>query len=153
MVLNKDFREFIELLNAHGVKYLVIGGYAVNFHGYPRYTKDIDFWLWMDRENVSKLLDAIKNFGLGSLELDIDDFMTPENIIQLGYEPNRIDLLMEVTGVDFRSAYEKRSQATLEGVPVNFLSLEDLIKAKKQAGRRQDLADAEKLEQLKNRKL
>ncbi|MFK7950961.1 MAG: hypothetical protein AB8G11_25500, partial [Saprospiraceae bacterium] len=96
MELDKDFKEFIELLNAHNVQYLVIGGYAVNFHGYPRYTKDIDFWLWMTDENIEKLLQVIKSFGFGSLGLDKSDFSDADNIIQLGYEPYRIDLLMDV---------------------------------------------------------
>lgn len=93
MELDKDFRQFIELLNEFEVKYLVIGGYAVNFHGYPRYTKDIDFWLWMTKENIQKLLQAIRKFGFGAMNLEVSDFMTPENIIQLGYEPYRIDIL------------------------------------------------------------
>lgn len=152
MELDKDFREFIELLNGHEVKYLVIGGYAVNFHGYPRYTKDIDFWLWMTEENIGKLIQAIKQFGFENLNLAISDFMTPENIIQLGYEPYRIDLLVDVEGIDFEDCYERRTDAELDGVEVKFLSLQDLIKAKKKAGRLQDLADAEQLEKIKKGK-
>jgi len=148
MEINKDFREFIELLNEHKVKYLIIGGYAVNFHGYPRYTRDIDFWLWMTEPNLEKLIKVIKDFGFGSLNLGIEDFMNPDNIIQLGYEPNRIDLLVDVDGVDFEECYDKRTEAELDGMVVKFLSLQDLIKAKKKAGRLQDLADAEQLEKL-----
>lgn len=151
MELDKDFKEFIELLNAHEVSYLVIGGYAVNYHGYPRYTKDIDFWLWMTEPNVEKLINAIRAFGFGALNLKADDFMNPDNIIQLGYEPYRIDLLVDVEGVDFQECYERRTEAELEGIPVNFLSLQDLITAKKKAGRLQDLADAEQLEQVKGK--
>ena len=152
MDLDPNFKEFIELLNENEVKYLVIGGYAVNFHGYPRYTKDIDFWLWMTEENIANLLAAIDAFGFGSLGLKEDDFMWPENIIQLGYEPYRIDLLVDVEGVDFETCYERRSESELAGMPVKFLSLQDLITAKKSAGRLQDLADAEQLEKLKVRK-
>ncbi|HHJ51008.1 MAG TPA: hypothetical protein ENJ88_08940 [Phaeodactylibacter sp.] len=152
MELNKDFKEFIELLNEHDVKYLIIGGYAVNFHGYPRYTRDIDFWLWMTESNIKKLMQAIKDFGFGSLRLEIEDFMDPENIIQLGYEPYRIDLLVDVNGIDFEECYQKRVKARLDGTDVNFLSLQDLIEAKKKAGRLQDLADAEQLEKIKNKK-
>ena len=148
MELDKDFKEFIELLNEHKVKYLIIGGYAVNFHGYPRYTKDIDLWLWMTKSNIKKLIKAIKEFGFGSLNLKIEDFMTPENIVQLGYEPYRIDLLMEVDGVDFEECYKRRTEAELDRTEVKFLSLEDLITAKKVSGRLQDLADAEQLEKL-----
>lgn len=152
MELDKDFREFIELLNEHKVKYLIIGGYAVNFHGYPRYTKDIDFWLWMTKPNIKKLIKAIQEFGFGGLNLEIEDFMTPENIIQLGYEPYRIDILVDVEGIDFEECYERRTEAELDGTKVKFLSLRDLITAKKKAGRLQDLADAEQLEKLEKKK-
>lgn len=148
MELNKDFREFVALLNEHKVKYLVIGGYAVNFHGYPRYTKDIDFWLWMTEENAYGLIQVIKKFGFGNLKLAVDDLMNPENIIQLGYEPFRIDLLMDVNGVDFEFCYERRACVELDNTAINFLSIEDLIEVKKLAGRLQDLADAEQLENI-----
>ena len=151
MELDKDFREFIELLNAYEVAYLVIGGYAVNYHGYPRYTKDIDFWLWMTESNISKLISAIKEFGFGALDLDIADFMTPKNIIQLGYEPHRIDLLVDVEGVNFNECYSRRTEGNIDGTLINFMSLQDLITAKKQAGRLQDLADAEQLQKLKDK--
>ncbi len=151
MELDKDFKEFIELLNEHNVKYLVIGGYAVNFHGYPRYTKDIDFWLWMTESNIKKLIKAITKFGFGGLSLEIEDFMTPENIIQLGYEPYRIDLLVDVEGGDFENCFKRRTEAKLDGTNVKFLSLKDLISVKKKTGRLQDLADAEQLEKLEKK--
>lgn len=151
MELDKDFREFIELLNEHEVKYLIIGGYAVNFHGYPRYTKDIDFWLWMTQPNIKNLIKAIQGFGFGGLNLKMEDFMNPENIIQLGYEPYRIDLLVDVEGVDFEECYKRRIETELDGTEVKFLSLRDLITAKKKAGRLQDLADAEQLEKLEKK--
>ena len=152
MELDKDFKEFIELLNEHEVKYLVIGGYAVNFHGYPRYTKDIDFWFWMNEPNIEKLIKAIIEFGFGGLQLSSEDFMNPENIVQLGYEPYRIDLLVDIEGIDFKECYDRRTDAELDGVEVQFLSLEDLIMTKKKAGRLQDLADAEQLEKLEKKK-
>ena len=151
MELDEDFREFIELLNEHQVDYLVIGGYAVNYHGYPRYTRDIDIWLWMTESNIKKLISAIKDFGFRDLNLEIRDFMTPENIIQLGYEPYRIDLLVDVEGVNFKECFERRIEGDLDGTTVKFLSLQDLITAKKKAGRFQDLADAEQLQKLKDK--
>jgi predicted nucleotidyltransferase len=151
MDLDKNFREFIELLNEHKVSYLVIGGYAVNFHGYPRYTKDIDFWLWMTESNIGKLIQAIEEFGFGDLNLTVHDFMTPENIIQLGYEPYRIDLLLDIDGIDFEECFDRKTKANFEGTEINFLSLKDLITAKKKAGRLQDLADAEQLEKLNSK--
>ena len=152
MELDQDFKDFILLLNEHKVKYLVIGGYAVNFHGYPRYTKDIDFWLWMTPENIAQLLKALKEFGFGSLNLGIEDFMTPDNIIQLGYEPYRIDLLVDLEGVEFEDCFSRKIQGELDDVNINFLSLQDLINIKKQSGRLQDLADAEQLEKISKNK-
>lgn len=151
MEINKDFKEFIELLNEHKVKYLIIGGYAVNFHGYPRYTRDIDFWVWITKDNIQKLIQAIREFGFGSLGLEIEDFMNPENIIQLGYEPYRIDILVDVDGVDFEECFERKKVVELDGVEAKFLSLQDLITAKKKAGRLQDLADAEQLEKIRKK--
>ena len=124
----------------------------MNIHGYPRYTRDIDFWLWMTRQNIEKLIEALKQFGFGDLDLRIEDFLTPENIVQLGYEPYRIDLLVDVEGVDFAECFERRVEAELDGINVNFLSLQDLIKAKKMTGRLQDLADAEQLERIEKEK-
>lgn len=152
MTLDKDFSEFITLLNEHEVKYLVIGGYAVNFHGYPRYTKDIDFWIWLTQDNIQKLIKAIGDFGFGSLGLTKEDFMSPENIVQLGYEPYRIDLLVEVEGIDFETCYERCEKVKIDETVVNFLGLQDLIEAKKTAGRMQDLADAQQLEKIGKRK-
>lgn len=151
MVLDKDFKEFIALLNEHRVRYLVVGGYAVNYHGYPRYTKDIDFWIWLTEENIEKLLRAIDEFGFGSLGLEASDFSSPDNIIQLGYEPYRIDLIMDVDGVDFENCFSRRTVVDGEEILVNFINLDDLIDAKRKAGRLQDLADAEQLEKIRRK--
>jgi hypothetical protein len=92
-MLNQDFKEFIQSLNDNQVRYLVIGGYAVALHGYPRYTKDIDIWIEMTLENAAKLIQALQQFGFGSLGLTSEDFLAPDQVIQLGYPPNRIDLI------------------------------------------------------------
>jgi hypothetical protein len=84
MNLSQDFKEFVELLNANEVKYLVIGGYAVAFHGHPRYTKDLDFWIWLDANNATKMMKTLADFGFASLGLTKEDFLAPENVIQLG---------------------------------------------------------------------
>jgi predicted nucleotidyltransferase len=149
MELNEDFKEFIKLLNDNKVKYLVVGGYAVGYHGNPRYTKDIDLWLLMDRENAKNIIESIKQFGFESLGLSEEDFLNAENIIQLGYPPNRIDLLTDLSGVDFETSYTKKEIVDFEGVKINFISLDDLIKNKKSTGRLQDLADAENLVRIK----
>jgi hypothetical protein len=150
--LNKDFKEFIELLNENRVNYLVIGGYAVNLHGYPRYTKDIDFWIEPTEKNIQKLLIAIEVFGFGSLDLKEEDFMNTNNIIQLGLAPRRIDILTAVEGLDFKACFNQKNQILLDEININFLEIRDLIAAKRTSARPQDLADAEKLEQIKNRR-
>ena len=149
MELNQDFKEFVELLNVHDVRYLVIGGYAVNLHGYPRYTKDLDFWIWLNERNIDNLLVALKAFGFGAMGLNHADFTDPSNVIQLGYEPYRIDILVSLEGMIFEQCFEQRSVANFEGTSLNYLNIDDLIKAKLNAARPQDLADADKLQKLK----
>ncbi len=148
MVLNKDFREFIELLNSHSIKYLVVGGYAVTIHGYPRYTNDIDIWFWIDKSNAEKLIDTLKDFGFGSLDIKIDDFLQPNKVIQLGYPPNRIDLLTSVSGLEFDECYPKKVSVDIAGIKIDFIDLENLKKNKKASGRHKDLNDLENLENL-----
>src|SRR3954467_2658797 len=99
--MHSALREFIALLNSHEVEYLVVGDYAVAFHGHPRFTGDIDFLIRPTAENAKRTLDAIRDFGFGSLELTFEDFTTPERIIQLGRPPNRIDILTSISGVEF----------------------------------------------------
>ena len=146
MVLSKDFREFIQLLNENKVRYLVVGGYAVAFHGNPRYTKDIDIWIWLNRENASKLIETLSEFGFGSLNLKAKDFLDPEQVVQLGYPPNRIDILTDLKGVDFEQCDSTKVIVNVEGTFVNFIDLDNLKKNKKATGRHQDLADLEHLQ-------
>lgn len=146
MVLNQDFKEFIQSLNDNGVHYLVVGGYAVALHGYPRYTKDIDVWVEMTAENAYKIVKALDQFGFGSLELKESDFTVPDQILQLGYPPVRIDILTTLPGVKFSECYPSHTTVDVEGVSVNFIDLENLKKNKKATGRHQDLADLENLE-------
>ena len=145
-MLNKDFKEFIQSLNDKGVRYLVVGGYAVALHGHPRYTKDMDVWIDMRPDNAACMVQALEQFGFGSLGLQAADFLVPDQIVQLGYPPNRIDILTTLPGVDFASCYGARVSVEVEGVRVDFIDLENLKKNKKASGRLQDLADAESLE-------
>jgi predicted nucleotidyltransferase len=145
-VLNQDFKEFIQSLNDNQVRYLVIGGYAVAFHGNPRYTKDMDVWIDTSPENAAKMVQALEQFGFGSLGLKTEDFLTPDQIIQLGYAPSRIDILTTLEGIEFESSYTSRVEVEIDQVKVNFIDLENLKKNKKATGRLQDLADLEKLE-------
>ncbi|PZU94671.1 MAG: hypothetical protein DCE90_14085 [Pseudanabaena sp.] len=144
-MLNQDFKEFIQLLNANQVKYLVIGGYAVAIHGHPRYTKDIDIWIEISEENSQKIITALTEFGFGSLGLTAQDFQEPHQIIQLGYPPNRIDLITSPDGIDFQSCYESKIEVMLDDIVVKFIDLDNLKRNKLASGRLQDLADLENL--------
>jgi len=145
-VLNQDFKEFFESLNANKVRYLVVGGYAIAFHGHPRYTKDIDVWIEMSPENAVRIVKALKDFGFGSLDLKVEDFLTPDQVIQLGYDPSRIDILTTIDGVDFSECYPKHMMVTVSGVEISVIDLENLKRNKKASGRLQDLADVEDLD-------
>ena len=146
MVLDPDFKEFCQLLNANNVRYLIIGGYAVAFHGYPRYTKDIDIWLWIDQENANRVVQTLKDFGFESLGLQVEDFLEAETVIQLGHPPNRIDLIMGAPGVNFNTCYESRIEIEIDDITIPFIDLENLKKNKRASGRLQDLADIQNLE-------
>ena len=146
MILSEDFRDFIQTLNDNGVQYLVIGGYAVAFHGHPRFTKDLDIWIWMEKDNATRMIQALDQFGFASLGLKEHDFLKPDTFIQLGYPPNRIDLVIGLQGMDFESCYQARIEVEIRELKVNFIDLENLKQTKRLAGRHQDLADLENLE-------
>jgi predicted nucleotidyltransferase len=145
-MLNQDFKEFIKSLNDKQVHYLVIGGYALAFHGHPRYTKDLDIWVEMTNDNAEHIIEALQEFGFGSLPLEKKDFLAPNQMIQLGYPPSRIDLLTSADGVDFESCYQARVTTEIDGQTVYFIDLENLKKNKRATGRAQDVADLEKLQ-------
>ncbi|MGK0618088.1 nucleotidyltransferase [Meiothermus cerbereus] len=145
-LLTPDFREFLRFLNENRVRYLLVGGYAVGLHGYPRYTKDLDIWVEASQENAERVIKAIEDFGFASLELTPQDFLEPGVFIQIGYPPVRIDLLTQPSGVVFAECYENREQIEVDGLTIPVIGLEDLRKNKKASGRSQDLADLEKLE-------
>ncbi|HSN78015.1 MAG TPA: DUF6036 family nucleotidyltransferase [Anaerolineae bacterium] len=144
-MLSQDFKEFVQSLNDNGVRYLIVGGYAVALHGHPRYTKDLDVWLWLDRDNALQVIAALDQFGFGTLGLKPEDFLVADQIIQLGYPPNRIDLLTSLPGVEFGECYDERVVVEIDGVAVNFIDLENLRRNKLASGRYQDLADLENL--------
>lgn len=108
-MFSQDFREFVQLLKKHEAEYLVVGGYAVGIHGYPRYTGDLDIWLNPTPENAVKVLNSVNEFGFSSFNLQVSDFTKEGNIIQLGYPPLRIDLLTQIDGVDFDTCYNRRT--------------------------------------------
>jgi hypothetical protein len=145
-MLSKDFKEFIELLNEHKVRYLVVGGYAVAFHGHPRYTKDLDVWIDLSPENADNIIKALEKFGFGSLGLKPEDFLESNQIVQLGNPPNRIDILTTLKQLKFEDCYTARVEVEIQDVKINFIDLENLKQNKRATGRPQDLADAESLE-------
>jgi hypothetical protein len=145
MRLQKDLREFIELLNLHNVRYLIVGGHAVAYHGYPRTTGDIDFFIEASEENASKLEKVLARFGFGGLGLTARDFLEPGTIIQLGYPPNRIDLVTTISGVTFREAWERRVCDCVENLSMIFMDRRTLLANKAASGRPKDLADIEAL--------
>ena len=144
-MLSNEFKEFARLLNDQNVEYLLVGGYAVVFYGYVRFTGDIDFWIHPTKKNASRVVEVLSKFGFGSLDLSIDDFTKDDQIIKLGYPPNRIDIITSVTGLTFSDCYPKRVSFTIEGVDIQTISLEDLKKNKKASGRYKDLDDLENL--------
>ncbi|MCP5061628.1 MAG: nucleotidyltransferase family protein [Ignavibacteriae bacterium] len=136
MKVEKDFVEFIELLNKHKVKYLVVGAYALAYYAEPRNTGDIDFFVKNNRYNAKKIIKVLKEFGFGELEISIDDFIKENNVIQLGFPPVRIDLLTSLSGLKFDEAYKIKNEVKLGNQKVFLLAKESLIKNKEVTGRK-----------------
>jgi hypothetical protein len=145
MRVEKDFEELLELFNKHKVKYCIVGAYAVGFHGYPRYTKDMDILIEPSLRNGRKITQALHEFGFGSLDLNPADFIREGAIIQLGYEPVRVDIINSIKGVSLKQIWENKAAGHYGKQRVFFIGLQDLIKGKKMVKRRQDLADLERL--------
>jgi predicted nucleotidyltransferase len=135
----------LKLLNAHKVEYLLIGGYAVGYHGYPRATADMDIWIAMNHANAEKVVVALKEFGFDPPELSPELFLKEWQIIRLGVPPVRIEIATTISGVNFGKCYAERIVDVMDGVKVNLISLNHLKANKKASGRHQDLADLEKL--------
>ncbi len=141
MKTEKDYEEFLELLNKHNVRYCVIGAFAVAFHARPRYTKDIDILIEPTIDNANRLLIALDEFGFGSLNLAVNDFSTQGNIIQLGYEPVRIDIITSIKGLEFADIWQSRIQGPYGKQTINFIDRQSLIRSKRISNRAQDKAD------------
>ncbi len=146
MALSKDWREFLELLNSRGVDYVIVGAQSLAFHGRPRYTGDLDILIRTRPDNARRLLGLLNQFGFTQSDLKETDFLEPEQMIQLGRAPNRIDLLTSISGVTSDEAFETRIPADLDGIPVFVLDRNALIRNKRAVGRPQDLADLATLE-------
>lgn len=145
-VLSPDFKEFVELLIKHEVRYLVTGGYAVGIYGHPRYTGDIDIWVEASLYNGENLVAVFNEFGLSSFGITPEQFSKPEQVIQIGYPPHRIDILTTIDGVHFSDAFPSKKIVEIDGLMINFIGLDDLLKNKKATGRGIDLDDIKNLE-------
>jgi hypothetical protein len=146
---NHDFRDILQCLNEAGAKYLIVGAYAVIYHSEPRYTKDLDIWAEPTPDNAKKVWNALVKFGAPLADLTLADLSNPDIVFQMGVEPNRIDIILDVEGLRFAEAWENRFVSQYEDQTVFVLSQDDTIRAKKAAGRDQDLLDAKNLERAK----
>ena len=143
--LPRDFKDFLKLLDKHGVEYLLIGGYAVSYYGYPRPTSDMDVWIAMHPDNASRITAAVREFGFNTPDLNEQLFMERGNIVRMGHPPMRLEILNAIDGVEFKQAFKGRTIDKIDGQVVNLISLKDLKLNKKAAGRPKDLDDLSKL--------
>lgn len=143
--LPPDFKEFLRLLEGNEVEYLLIGGYAVGFHGYPRATVDMDIWVATTPDNAPRVVTVLKEFGFDVPELSPELFLTEDQVIRMGMPPVRLEILTSISGVTFEECYAERVVGELDGVPVNLISLRHLKLNKRASGRNKDLNDLENL--------
>jgi len=144
-MFSQDFKEFIALLNKSKIEYLIVGGYAVGLHGYPRYTGDIDIWIKTSEVNSEMMIKILGEFGFNSDDIKKEDFLKLDNVIQLGYPPYRIDLMMLIDGVTFDECYANRIKKEIDEIEIDFIGYDDLIKNKRASGREKDINDINNL--------
>ncbi|WEK19058.1 MAG: hypothetical protein P0Y49_19975 [Candidatus Pedobacter colombiensis] len=149
MIFEQDFIDFIELLNVHGVDYMIVGAHALAYHGRPRHTGDLDIWIKPSSDNASKMVAVLNDFGFGSLGLTEQDFLKENYVTQLGYPPLRIDILNAVSGVEFDEAYINKVDGLVDELKVNFININEFIKNKEASGRKKDLGDIASLKKTK----
>ncbi len=145
MEVQSDFKELLELFNANKVEYLIVGGYALAFHGAPRYTGDIDILVKPSAENAKRILKALDIFGFGSTGLTKEDFQSPDKVVQLGVPPVRIDLITSITGVSLKDAFVSAVDGKYGGVNVKYIGRNAFILNKRSIGRQKDMSDLEAL--------
>jgi hypothetical protein len=143
--LPPDFKDFLQLLNSHQVEYLLIGSYAVGYHGYPRATGDMDIWIAIHPQNAEKVVAALREFGFDLPELQVEMFLEEKQVIRIGTPPLKIDITTSISGVSFAECYAERIVETFDGIPVNVINLNHLKTNKKASGRLQDLTDLQNL--------
>jgi predicted nucleotidyltransferase len=149
MTINSDFRDLLRLFDEGGVRYLIVGGYAVMRYTEPRYTKDIDLWVDRSEENALRVMEALRRFGAPLAGITVKDFTDPEVIYQLGIDPNRVDILPGVSGLEFEQAWENRVVVDFGGFEALMVSQDDLIVLKRATDRRQDRIDLKRLQKSK----
>lgn len=150
--LPRDFQDFLRLLNANGIRYVVIGGYAVAYHGFVRYTGDLDVFVELSVQNATRLVNALREFGFDLPKLKPSLFLQKGKIIRMGYEPMRLEILNEIDGVKFEECFRNRRIARIRSLRINFIDLTRLLKNKRASGRHKDLADVEALMVKKGRR-
>jgi hypothetical protein len=143
--LANDYKEFLRLLRTHEVEYLLIGGWAVGFHGYPRATDDLDVWIAISPANADRMVKALAEFGFDVTGLSSELFLQPDRIIRMGIEPVRIEVMTSISGVKFDECYRERLETSLNDIPVSLISLRHLKINKEASGRLKDRADLEQL--------
>lgn len=143
--LHPDFKDFLKLLNLHQVKYLLVGGYAVGYYGYPRATADMDIWIEISESNAEKIKNAFLDFQMSPEAISKELFLKKDTIIRMGIPPVRLEVITDASGVNFSDCYSRKQRIEVEGIPVNFISLQDLKINKKAVGRHKDLEDLEHL--------
>ena len=143
--LHPDFKDFLRLLNSHAVEYLLVGGYAVGCHGYPRATGDMDIWIAVSESNAQKAAIVLRDFGMPEEDVSKRLFLERDKVIRMGVPPVRIEIITGASGVDFAECYSCREVIEIDGIPVNFISLEDLKENKRASARHKDLDDLEHL--------
>ena len=143
--LPQDFRDFLRLLNDHDVEYLLIGGYAVTYHGYVRSTLDMDVWVGVSESNAEKMVKVMEAFGFTGGDVSPQLFLSEKSMIRMGVPPLRLEILTGISGVRFEDCYRNRIVDTVDGVEASLISLQDLRRNKKASGRLKDLTDLEYL--------
>jgi hypothetical protein len=147
----QDYRDLLSVFHAHGVRYLIVGGYAVIFHAQPRFTKDLDLFIKADPANAQATYSALAAFGASLHDLKPEDFADRGSFFRFGLDPHGFDILPDIAGIDFETAWEHRVESVIDketGLTANFISADDLIAAKRAAGRPQDMADVDAIEKM-----
>jgi len=146
--LSRDLRELLKCFLSHDVRYLVIGDHAVSFHGYPRFTKDLDIWIERSETNAKAVMEALIDYGFDRESLSPEMFNQEGRMTQIGREPNRVDIIQNIKGIDFPDCFARRTHTEIDGAQIPLISLNDLLANKLATARPQDIADARELEKI-----